>query len=342
MPIFISPFSPERSLVGNFLSTRSQKNSGDSEPASAQKRQANTPKTEAARGLDQPQDRLDLSQPQTASAPEETRTGNPTGTDSTSRVPGTETSRTTQTSENSTPAQQTRTAEAGNTSARASEPKEKSSNPLFLRLDQNLSSNASGRTTSGISSAGNFLASLQQENRDAARSAISTRLDALVSRLEQNRQAEETRAEEEIQIQATEPETAAPETATREASEPKTSPQQVQQTIEPLPREIQEQELQRNLQSISSGLQADAATESRRTAEAIGQKTQQATAQNQTEQIQENRTEVQSLQGERRQLQQDIQEKDQAIRQIQNQIARLQSSGSQTRNSGSQLDILAQ
>jgi hypothetical protein len=337
MPIFISRFAPDRSLVGNFLSTRGRREKG-TEPKKAP----------------QQQDRLELSDRQTASPTAATTRANAPDTTSpvtATQAPETQNTGKTQSASSRTPANlsisetvQLRRTKIQNSESFAgsnASPTDTASSPLVLRLGQLLGGvKAVGSPDDEGSDGGDFLLSIQQENDSAATNATVERLGAFLTRLDALNEPDEAVSADETAAEglANTPEVpvVAPEPADTELN-PVVVPQ-----AETVPREIQEQELQKDLQAISTGLQADAAIETRRNVGAAAQNAQRSGSRNQRQEVRENQTEIRSLQSDRRRMQQDVQKTDQAIRQIQSRNSQLQNSSTTSAGTGTSLDILAQ
>jgi len=125
-------------------------------------------------------------------------------------------------------------------------------------------------------------------------------------------------------------------------------PQAINQIVErlqnqapaPPEREEQKADLRRDLKTIATGLQTDAAIESRRNIAQTARNAEVATQHQQQDTIRDNQTEIRSMQVNRRSLQQEVQKADQAIRQLQSENSRLQNNTSSA--SGAGIDILAQ
>ena len=212
---------------------------------------------------------------------------------------------------------------------------------------------------------------LASQNLSALTSAFSSRLDALVSKLGDIRSERSANANKQENLAASESassgrlaalaeaasqsdlfstdlvtqDTTLEEMTTRlEARIDQIREKQVDLATNFAPPELpdhgdQKSELRGNLQSISSGLQADAATEAKRTVQATARNTEVAARNEQRQTIRSNQAEVVSLQRTRRQMDQEAQATDQAIRQLQSETNRLKNGGTTT---GTTLDILAQ
>ena len=337
MPIFVSRFAPDRSLVGNFLSTRGRREKEEKE---------NEPQR-----LPQQQDSLELSDRQTTEpSAEKARATIDSSTPVTAtRAPETQNTAKTQDASPQTPNNlsiseivQFRKGDStdSESSVAAESTTENTSSPLVLRLGQILGGvDPAGNTGSDRSEGGDFLLSIQQENGSAALNATVERLGAFLTRLDALTEPDVVPAGE-----------AAAEGLAETPEVPVVAPEQADTPLNPVvvpqpetvPREIQEQDLQKDLQAISSGLQADAAIESRRNVETATQNAQRTEVRSQRQEVRDNQNEIRSLQSERRQLQQDVQKTDQAIRQMQNRNSQLQNSTNSSAGTGTSLDILAQ
>ena len=106
-------------------------------------------------------------------------------------------------------------------------------------------------------------------------------------------------------------------------------------------RETQEQTLREGLQTIASGLRADAAIETRQNVAATARNAEAASQVRSRREIQLNQREIQSAQAGRRSAQQEVRKADQAIRQLQSRNSRIQTESSQPAT-GTSLDLLAQ
>lgn len=212
---------------------------------------------------------------------------------------------------------------------------------------------------------------LVQENFTALQSALSNRLDALVDQLSDIRTVQSTQANRQENQDAAQ--SAAPEplanlvqattepvastigpitddgTAVDVGAQLKASIDQLREQRlelvsnfeppEPPAREDQQAELRKDLQTISSGLQADAVIENQRAVEETARGSEVAAEREQRQTVRANQTEVRNIQASKRQLNQEAQRADQAIRQLQSESARLKNSAP---TSGTALNVLAQ
>ncbi|MDP6040073.1 MAG: hypothetical protein QGG64_16100, partial [Candidatus Latescibacteria bacterium] len=174
---------------------------------------------------------------------------------------------------------------------------------------------------------------IQNENAEAAETAAPEPLGALIEQVGQNGRPQEAILAVTL---ADPPEKQAPVIE---------RPERIDQLVERLQaqasapeRETQEADLRRDLQTIASGLQADAAIESQRNVAQTARNAEAAIQHENQSSIRENQTEIHSLQASRRSLQQEAQRTDQAIRQLQNETSQLRNSGPATTS----IDILAQ
>ncbi|MCZ6632887.1 MAG: hypothetical protein O7G87_05735 [bacterium] len=333
MPIFTSRFSPERSLLGTFLSTRSQRETEKRQRTESDPQAQNRPQV----------DRLELSD----------RPGERTAEVRTTQVPET-VNRETQdvqvrVSDSRSFAQQLRLRRAAQEAVEELQEPDASTPPPEP-------------TVTAPRSAAEFRLRIRQENQASVQSAAPDRLEGFLNGLtafqnistailEENRAASETAAPERLEAlfgtpineaptaEAVEPppETPVENTAVREAN---TLAVPLQLSSEPPSLNDQQEALREDLRTIANGLRTDAAIENRINVEQTAQTTARASRQQQRQEVQDNQNEIRSLQSSRRQVQQEIQQTDQAIRQLQNRNARLQNS--QFSGSGSSLDILAQ
>ena len=333
MPIFTSRFSPERSLVGAFLSPQS-KVANDAESKN-EKRQTDSASSSRS---SQAKDRLEITGRQQAETA------------------------------------QVRTSEQ-TVEVRARETGQKNTQQLSLRRAVREASVAITRTnlspsaeepTPSVNATDDV--SNAPQNQDASESALPTRLEALVDRLgglrieralqaiqNENAQAAQTAGPEPLealldQVEQSEQPAVAPPVAIELEQEAQAidRPERINQLVEQLQkqaptapeRDVQEADLRRNLKTIATGLQADAAIESRRNIEQTAQNAEVSTQRQQQDTVRDNQTEIRSLQGSRRSLQQEVQKADQAIRQLQSETSRMQNNTPSAAGSG--LDILAQ
>ena len=326
MPIFISRFSPERSLIGNFLSARSRAaDEGEQAASKKQKQRTEAPPVRADRETEQQGDRVELSGGRTIA--------------SSSSVVATTLATKTPESAAGKPAGEAAAPQTAETTAR----------------EETVASGA--RTSSTIALSMNVGLSIQAENRLAAASiAVPGRLQDFVKRLDTLRDiegAEETPGEaaegEDAAFAAVEVRleggaAAAPEdpAAPAVAETPTPLERGNPAPAEPLTREVQAEGLQQDVRTIASGLQSDAVIQSRLNAEQTARGAEQSARRGQRQEIRDNQTQIRSIQTERRQLQQEVQRADQAIRQLQNRNARMQGNSSTPINQATSLDILVE
>lgn len=297
MPIFTSKFSPNRSLIGNFLaSVARKKDEAKSEPEKA--------RTDSAQPS---QDRLELSGQAPASQPV------PASPADAARL--------------QTPAIPTQAQEASSvrpeTPAIAQpqaqdNPADRPANPL--ETIQNRADNARAEKA---------LLAVARENEAAAESVQSEESapESLAGGLPQV-SAETRTAESQGNLTALATRIAE-QRAERTADQPASAPP---------PREAQKAELQGNLKTIATGLQADAVEENRRNSEQTAQTQETASRRDQQRALRDNQSDIQALQSDRRRMEQETQRADQAIRQLQSENARLRNRAS---NVGTTLDLLA-
>ena len=331
MPIFISRFSPERSLVGNFLAPRVRQTGNEgTDPQSRTRRGGRNRSTEVA------QDRLELSQGQPAGASQATAQ-----TSRTLEAPAAP-SQSAQVSNaagaNVSTATATRSQAAQSAGRPADEMEVPASNTgsFVLNLGRRVLGAAGVESETDGPGLANLVFAIREENLSAVEAADPDRLQALAT--EMDTQAEEAAGVPAIESDADEAAALAATRAAERAAVTATAPP----VQEPVAREIQQQELQRDLQTIASGLRADAAIPNQRNVAQTERNVQQAAEEGRGTEVQENKSQIQSLQTERRQLQQDAQQADRAIRQLQNRNARLQSGPNGSTSSGTTLDLHAQ
>ena len=325
MPIFTSRFSPEKSLVGTFLSPRSRET--DDAESRKEKRQTDSASTFRA------SDRLEIAGRQQAETVQ-VRSSKQT------------------------------------TEVRARETGQQDARQLNLRRALREAGRLE-RTPSEVptplpvkSTDTPFNAPAAEENRDASESALPPRLEALVSRLSDLRieralQAIQNENADAAETAGPEPLKALVEQVGRNDQQGPTAvgpqeeesavlhPERIDRLVERLQaqvaapeREIQEADLRRDLQTIASGLQADAAVGNQRNVAQPARKAEGSTQSENQNTIRENQTEIRSLQSNRRSLRQEAQRTEQAIRQLQNETSQLRNSGSAAVTTS--IDILAQ
>ncbi len=351
MPIFISRFSPERSLIGSFLSTRSRQNVEGTEASQQSRRRSQNTRTEAVRGTEP--DRLELSQAarlDAANAAQSSRTAE-TGTRPSAEVPDAAGElQGAPTQGNRIPGNLTidpNAAAVEFNNQRENRAAAQSATPGRLEALLNRLGGFEELQDQADPTQANLQLAIQRENLAAVQNAAPERLQDFLNSVDDLAEAQNAAgapAEGELPIadgsqQGGEAALENPETL--ENVEPQSALLQGA-PVQPLPRQIQEQELQRNLQTIASGLRNDAAIESRRNAAQTARNTQRASAQQQRQEVRKNQTQVRSLQADRRRLQQQAQRTDQAIRQLQNRSARLQNSNGSSAAPRTSIDLLAQ
>lgn len=348
MPIFTSRFSPERSLVGNFVTTRTRENEdAESREKTRRSRNATSRSSQAA-------DRLDIANREQS-------------TSTSSRVRNAE----------QTANLRTETTAVGDTQVnrqltlrRASQEAEVVRSNLRSSTEETTPTNgasavsATQQTTSTQSSAQSLFS---QTNIRAVQSALTSRIEALVNRLSElrsdqsvqaNRAENVTAAQSATPASVEEAQSETPATVLETVREDENSTQpgarleariealrEVQSGLtsiappEPPAREEQEASLRADLQTIASGLQSDAAIENQITAEETRRNSEVVVEREQRQTIRENQVEIRDLQTSRRQLDQEAQRTDQAIRQLQSETNRLKNGANA---SGTALNILAQ
>ena len=348
MPIFISRYAPDRSLVGNFLFTRTSGRTEEDEAAQGRGQNPRSSRTDAAQAIKPGEDRVELSQsspvdatrPPSQAGQTDSRTAAPTP-ESGGAVPGASDAGTAQQALTLAIQQENRTASQSATQARVY--------TLLTRAPiQAETAAATKRVDVGTAVAE---LAVERENVAALQSAQTRDPSAAAQALDlpgdESPLAEGTEPNGAASVAAGPPtETPVPQVAENQVTQVEAGQEGALRSappvLEPIPREIQEQELQRDLQTISTGLQADAAIEGRRNAELATRNSERTTAQNDRREVRDNQSEVNALQSERRRMMQDVQRTDQAIRQLQSRSARLQNGANGTSSSGTSLDLLAQ
>ncbi len=376
MPIFTSRFSPERSLLGTFLSTQSQRETGSAERRGRSESGRETDRLETDR-LET--DRLELSGRQTIQAGQarsaaESRTPNrPRGT-SANRGPdeGSGSPPQNRPAEDVGFAQQFRLRRAAQEASAVEGPQPPPTRPQIpepvlpaqgtasefrLRIEQEnqaaVQAAAPGRLEnllSGLAAFRNLGEAIREEGGPAQANASLVSIDAFQQAPQGSGAApgEEGAAGPPVVLS----ETAAPETGDLNAgsaepaeradenAEGQDFPALSRRASPVTPtREDQQASLREDLHTIADGLRTDAAIESRQSVQQTARSTEQATVRAQREEIRENQTEINSLQTTRRGMQQELQQTDQAIRQLQSRNSRIQNS--QSTDAGTSLDILA-
>ena len=320
MPIFVSRFSPERSLIGNFLSSRT--------PAREVQERAETDLRVAptANGGNSAQ-RGDRVRPaENRSAPDAARS-----------TPDNTASEQDATSQNITPDSLTLldqlrlrrnaanlvaeiresvgSAEPIQDPPAESETAGGGAGPLAERLTalvEELASDGPGGVVAPTEASPDLIETASAENQQANEAAATERLEVLIDALQTSDTA-----------------------AVGAAAVPPATPTVIQ------PREEQERTLRQDVQTIATGLRQDAAIEGQRSAEQTARTSNAAADRGQRQEVRDNQREIQSLQTDRRSSQQDVQRADQAIRQLQTRNNRIQSSAPQP-NAGNSLDLLAE
>jgi len=333
MPIFVSKFSQERSLAGNFLFTRSQGNAEKTKETATQGRDRRSEAKSLESRKESPgvqrEDRVELSGRQNAGLAE------PAGVTPRSARPG-------EVADTRSDGRR-RDQRPGNERQAQIDARSKAEAPGSLFLPVPLRSPALGKGTPAVAPAPEATAAeqpgrrlgIREENVQASRNASVERLGALRDRLNAANRADEP--EGTFNMAAVEAEQG--EKAGVRALPPQERP--LREEAEPAdlpPRETQEQRLQQDVQTIASGLRADAAIESQQNVEQTARNAQAAAEQGQRSEMRENQMEIRALQAERRQLQMEAHRKDQAIRQLQGRTSRLQGSSARVPT----FDVLAQ
>ena len=348
MPIFVSRFSPERSLIGSFVAPGSRQNETPERAATV------TPASAASSGnTPQGADRSDVTQAvrtqeptQQVSTEQSTRSASVQVSDPSAEVTAESTSpsvgsltlldqlrlrRNGAIPSQNNPADQQNTAVENPVDTQApaaSAGVENRLGPLAERLralTAELSESRSQASAAPTQPEPAVVDELVAENQTANNAAVEESLDSLISAL----QDEGT---------VTEP-------VTTPDPQPALNVEAIAATIaetEPVSRDEQTQTLREGLQTIATGLRADAAIESRQNVEASARNAEAASSVRGRREVQQNQREIQSLQGDRRAAQQELRSADQQIRQLQNRNTQIQSDSAQQNNPGTSLDILAQ
>lgn len=347
MPIFTSRFSPERSLVGNFIASRTRGNE-DAE-SRENTRRSNGATSRSSQQADT--DRLEISNKQQSNFAATLRTSERTAN--------------TRTENNGADQQVVR---QGSLRKASQEAVVARSNLQSLQQDTSVEAFATRSTQSALSTP---QTQITQDNINAVQSALTSRIDVLVERLSEIRTAQSALANQSENVvaaqsaepgplaslaQATAESAQTPNGSIREEGATGQLADRLEARIDqlrgqrielassftppaPPEREEQQAELREGLQTIANGLQNDAAIENQRTTQQTERNSQVASQREQRQTIRENQNEIRNLQTARRQLDQEAQSTDQAIRQLQNETSRLKNSSTA---SGTALDLLAQ
>ena len=345
MPIFVSRFSPERSLIGNLISPSSRRNE-------TPERSASQSQTSPALSGSSPQDadRVKLVRDLTSlvSTDEQSTRSAPV---SVSDLPADKSPQSSSKTIGSltlldqlrlrrngaNPIQKNHATEhvqavENPVDAPAPSPSvgiETSLGPLAKRLREltdQLTANRFNSTEAVPEVEVAAVENLAAENQTATASAVEDKLDRLITTLQKEQTVEIAVVDETI-LQA-EPTINVVVTTAQKSTGPT--------------REDQQQTLRDDLQTIASGLKADAAIESRKNAESASRNAEAAGRVQSRREVQQNQREIQSLQADRRAAQQDARSADQAIRQLQSRNTRIQSESTKQSSPGSSLDLLAQ
>ncbi len=339
MPIFVSRFSPERSLIGSFITPGSR---GKETP----ERVASRTQTSAASSGNTPQgaERVELTR---VGRSQDLNSPVPTEESSPAAVSGSPSA----SIGSLTLLDQLRLRRSGANPIRnnpAFEPDKAAENPvdsptppasvgvgnrlglLAERLRTLTEELASNRNEAPAPQAGPAVVSdLVAENASANAAATEESLENLIVAL----QAEGTR------VDGTGAPPAAPEATINTQAIAEAITQQAETVVT---RDTQEQTLREGLQTIASGLRADAAIETRQNVEATARNAEAASQVRSRKEVQQNQRDIQSMQSSRRSAQQKVRSADQAIRQLQSRNTRIQSESNKPVTPGTSLDLLAQ
>lgn len=331
MPIFVSRFSPERSLIGRFLAPRPAAPAArDGDENARRVTGAGNGVSARSGGPKQAEDRVDSANrttPKTSTrltSPNDALVGGTPSTSSQSNEAPDALTLLDQLRLRRSSFNVTDLRDSEGSSEEVEDPPDSAAtqptapNPLASRLTQlveDLRSDVSGETDATAAPAEGVVKALAIENEAANAAAATERLEGLLDALQSG---------EVVKPQDQEPAIAPPPIVSIDET-----------------RETQEQELRQDLQTIATGLRTDADIEGRRNAEIAARNADAASGRNQRQEVQQNQREIQSLQAERRQAQQEAQSADQSIRQLQTQNRRIQANSSGTRSTGNALDLLS-
>ncbi|HAA75804.1 TPA: hypothetical protein DCE37_11880 [Candidatus Latescibacteria bacterium] len=349
MPIFVSRFSPERSLIGSFVALGSRRNE-------TPERSATETPTSAASSGTSPQG-ADLAELARALRSPDLTTQVPTQDSSTRSASVTVSDPSAEVSTESTSTSIGSLTLLDQLRLRASSPIQDSpvdepapavENPVdsptpppsvgvenrlgplaerLRALTDELTANRSAEAPAIEAPAADVVSQQATENQSANAAAAEENLDNLIIALQEEGAAEAPAA-------GADPE------PTIDAEAIATAIAQQEATL--VSRDTQEQRLREGLQTIAAGLQADAAIQSRQNVDQTTRNAEAASEVKSRREVQQNQREIQSLQGDRRAAQQDLRSADRAIRQLQSRNIQIQSDSAQTANPGTSLDVLAQ
>lgn len=331
MPIFVSRFSPERSLIGKFLAPRPAAPAARDGDENARRVTGAENGVSAQRGdPTQAEDRVDSEKrttPETSTrltSPNDILVGGRPSTSSQSNESPDALTLLDQLRLRRSSFTVTYLRDSEDASEAVEDPPDGAAtqppalNPLASRLTQlveDLRSDVSGETDTTAAPDEEVVKALAIENEAANAAAATERLEGLLDALQSG---------EVVKSQGQETAIAPPLVMSNDET-----------------RETQEQELRRDLRIIATGLRTDAAIEGRRNAEIATHNADVASGRNQRQEVQQNQREIQSLQAERRQAQQEAQRADQSIRQLQTKNRRIQANSSGTGSTGNALDLLS-
>jgi hypothetical protein len=350
MPIFVSRFSSERSLIGSFTASSSRRNGTTERGTSATQTSAASSSTsqsanrfERTRGLTSPVATSRNGSAQSGSARSASAT-NPESPASSGAFEGSSNvgsltllDQLRLRSNNTNPVQDTPSdsttspaASPPHSSVRSPEGSESSLGALAARLralTAELSASRAGGPTSQPDP--EAFDNLISENQSANAAADEENLRILIEALKDDGTATQATAPPPVK---TEPalDVAAIATAITERAEAAPS------------RESQQQTLREGLSTIASGLRADAAIETRQNVEASARSASASADIQARQEMQQNQRDIHSLQSERRSAQQEARNADKAIRQLQIRSNRVQAESTKPANPGTSLDVLAQ
>jgi hypothetical protein len=350
MPIFVSRFSSERSLVGSFTASSSRLNGTPERGTSATQTSAASSGTsqsanrvERTRGLTSPvaTSRNGSAQSGSARSASATNPENPasSGASEGSSNVGSLTllDQLRLRSNNTNPVQDTPSdsttspaASPPSSSVPSSEGSESRLGPLAERLRALTAELSASRAEAPTSQPDpGVVDNLISENQSANAAAAEENLGSLIEALQDDGAATQAAASPPVE---TEPALDVEAIATAITERAEAAPS----------RESQQQTLREGLSTIASGLRADAAIESRQNVEASARSSSASANVQARQEVQQNQREIQSLQSDRRSAQQEARNADQAIRQLQSRSNRVQAESTKPANPGTSLDVLAQ
>ena len=341
MQIFVSRFSPERSLIGSFVGPGSRRNETPERTASA------TQTSAASSGTPQSADRVRLTRDLTSRVSPENSPARSASVTVSERSAPADASVSSDTVSFLTLLDQLRLRRNGANRIQDAP----SNSPLDTVEDTADSPRPAPSAVGAESPLAERLRALTQELAANRNEAQAARPDPVVveSLVAENQTANAAAAEENLDnlLAALQEEGRAEPVAALVESESAVDTQAIaeaitQQAETVVSRNTQEQTLRDGIQSIATGLRSDAAIESRQNVAASTRNADAASQVRSRHEVQQNQRNIQSLQADRRSAQQEARSADQAVRQLQSRNNRAQAETSAPVNPGTSLDVIAQ